>query len=198
MKTNYVLIDFENVRPKNLEVLKRHPFKVLVFVGATQSRIPFDLAEAMQAMGESAQYLKISGTGSNALDFHLAYYLGEIASKEPSAVFHIVSKDKGFDPLLTHMRSRKIDAQRVNDLAEISVLRMSKETSNDEKIDSIVKNLVGRGQSRPRKAKTLANTIQALFSEKLSAGQLQSLIDTLEKKRYIAINNGNVSYRLPR
>ncbi|MEO0437340.1 MAG: PIN domain-containing protein [Pseudomonadota bacterium] len=198
MKTNYVLIDFENVRPKNLEVLKRHPFKVLVFVGATQSRIPFDLAEAMQAMGDSAQYLKISGTGNNALDFHLAYYLGEIASKEPEAAFHIVSKDKGFDPLLAHMRSRKIDAQRVNDLAEISVLRMSKETSNDEKIDAIVKNLVGRGQSRPRKEKTLSNTIQALFSEKLSESQLQSLINTLEKKRYLKISDGNVSYRLPR
>jgi len=31
---NYVLIDFENVQPKNLELLSKHLFKVLVFVGA--------------------------------------------------------------------------------------------------------------------------------------------------------------------
>jgi len=29
LKTNYVLIDFENVQPKNLELLKGHGFKVL-------------------------------------------------------------------------------------------------------------------------------------------------------------------------
>ena len=34
MATNYVLIDFENVQPKNLELLTTHPFKVFVFVGA--------------------------------------------------------------------------------------------------------------------------------------------------------------------
>ena len=36
---------FENVRPKNLEILSRHPFKVPVFFGASQIKIPFDLAE---------------------------------------------------------------------------------------------------------------------------------------------------------
>jgi len=35
LATNYVLIDFENVQPKNLEILSNHPFKVLVFVGAS-------------------------------------------------------------------------------------------------------------------------------------------------------------------
>ena len=29
LATNYVLIDFENVQPSNLEVLKKHQFKVL-------------------------------------------------------------------------------------------------------------------------------------------------------------------------
>lgn len=196
--TNYVLIDFENVRPKNLEVLRLHPFKVVVFVGATQSRVPFDLAEAMQAMGKSANYIKISGTGKNALDFHIACYLGELASREPKASFHIISKDKGFDPLVRHLRSRRFDVHCENDLAEIPVLRLSKESSSDEKIDAIVKNLIGRAQSRPRKEKTLANTIQALFSEKLTEDQLRSLINTLESRRYLRISNGNVTYRLPK
>ena len=33
MATNYILIDFENIQPGNLELLKQHLFRVLVFVG---------------------------------------------------------------------------------------------------------------------------------------------------------------------
>jgi hypothetical protein len=33
LPTNYVFMDFENVQPKNLEILTNHPFEVFVFVG---------------------------------------------------------------------------------------------------------------------------------------------------------------------
>ncbi|NIA27393.1 MAG: hypothetical protein GWP02_04995, partial [Desulfobulbaceae bacterium] len=102
MATNYVLIDFENVHPKNLELLTKHPFKVFVFVGASQTKVPFDLADSMQFLGNDARYIKISGNGQNALDFHIAYYIGELAGKDADAQFHIISKDKGFDPLIQH------------------------------------------------------------------------------------------------
>ncbi|MCB0192679.1 MAG: NYN domain-containing protein [Anaerolineae bacterium] len=197
MATNYVLIDFENVRPSNLEVLQHHPFKVFVFVGVNQAKVPFDLAMAMQALGNAGQYVKIAGSGKNALDFHIAYYIGELAANDPAAYFHIISKDSGFDPLIKHLKSRKIRVQRECDLAEIPVLRMSAATSNDEKISAIVKNLVGRGQSRPRKVKTLTNTINSLFTENLSNQQLAMLVKELEKRKYIKVNEDNISYHLP-
>lgn len=197
MATNYVLIDFENTQPGNLELLKKHPFKVLVFVGANQSKLPFELVSAMQALGDSGQYVKIAGSGKNALDFHIAYYIGELAAGEPGAFFHIVSRDTGFDPLIQHLKSRKIRVQRERDLAEIPVLRMSNATSSDEKVAAIVKNLAGRGQSRPRKVKTLSNTINSLFTENLTEHQLDALVKALEQKQYIKISNGNVSYHLP-
>ena len=34
MKNNYILIDYENVQPKNLAILNGHPVKVIVFIGA--------------------------------------------------------------------------------------------------------------------------------------------------------------------
>jgi quaternary ammonium compound-resistance protein SugE len=46
--TNYVLIDFENVQPQNLEILQKHPFNIIVFVGENQVRIPFEMASALQ------------------------------------------------------------------------------------------------------------------------------------------------------
>ena len=197
MATNYVLIDFENVQPRNLEILASHPFKVLVFVGASQAKISYELAAAMQQLGDNAQYVKIGGNGKNALDFHLAFYVGELVAKEPEAYFHVISKDTGFDPLIKHLKARKVRIQREKDLAEIPVLRMSAATSDDEKIAAIVKNLAGRGHSRPRKVKTLANTINTLFTKKLEEGELISLINELQEKRYIVVSEGNVSYKLP-
>ncbi len=196
--TNYILIDFENVQPNNLDVLKHHSFKVCVFVGSNQTKIPYEIASVMQSLGDAAQYVKISGTGKNALDFHIAYYVGELSSKEPKAHFHIISKDKGFDPLITHLKSKRIKVQRENDIAEIPVLRLSAATSNDEKISAIVKNLLGRGQSRPRKVKTLSNTINSLFTENLSESQLAALVEELQKRKLIKVNSSNVSYQLPR
>ncbi len=197
MATNYILIDFENVHPKNLELLTKHPFKVFVFVGASQSKVPFDLADSMQLLGNDARYIKIAGNGQNALDFHIAYYVGELAGKDPDANFHIISKDKGFDPLIKHLKSRKIHIQREKDLVEIPLLRVSNTMSSDEKVAAIVKNLGGRGQSRPRKVRTLENTINTLFTKKLDQAELSSLIKELQKRKLIVVNRGNVSYKLP-
>lgn len=197
LATNYVLIDFENVHPKNLELLTKHPFKVFVFVGASQSKVPFDLADSMQLLGNDARYIKIAGNGQNALDFHIAYYVGELAAKDADAQFHIISKDKGFDPLIKHLKSRKIRIQREKDLAEIPVLRVPSTTSSDVKIAAIVKNLGGRGQSRPRKVRTLENTINTLFTKKLDKNELASLIQEMQKRKLIIVNQGNVSYKLP-
>lgn len=197
MATNYILIDFENVQPANLELLKQHPFRVLVFVGATQTKVPFELAAAMQSLGEAGQYIRIAGTGKNALDFHIACYIGELAAKDSGAYFHIISRDTGFDHLITHLNTRGIKVQRQQDLAEIPVIRMSATLSPDDKVAAILKNLAGRGQCRPRKIKTLSNTIKSLFSEKLSEQQLEAIIQDLAKHKYITLNNTDVSYQLP-
>jgi len=195
--SNYVLIDFENVQPKNLELLAEHPLKVYVFVGENQAKIPFDLADSMQLLGKDARYIKIAGTGQNALDFHIAYYVGLLAAKEPDASFYIISKDKGFDPLVRHLNSKKIHTQRQKDLGEIPFLQLSKTTSVDEQITAIVKNLGGRGQSRPRKVKTLQNTINSLFTKKLNQAELTALVKELQKRKLIVVDQSNVSYKLP-
>ncbi len=198
MKTNYILIDYENVQPHNIDILNGHPFKVVVFVGANQTKIPFELASALQKLGEQAEYVKIGGNGQNALDFHIAFYIGQIAERDPNSYFHIISKDTGFDPLIKHLKANKILAQRETDLAEIPLLKISNATSLDEKIAAIIENLSGRGQSKPRKVKTLRNTINSLFMKKLEEKKLSELIEQLTRRGCIVVNqNGNVSYKLP-
>ena len=196
MKTDYVLIDFENVQPKDLSLLAGHPFKVMVFVGANQARVPFELAKALQAMGENAEYVQISGSGRNALDFHIAFHLGELASKDPEAYFHVISKDTGFDPLVRHLKERGIHVRRSRDLAEMPILGITSPKDPDERIEAIVKNLASRGHSRPRRRKTLASSINSLFMMKLGESEVDGLIEALEKRGVIAIEDGKVSYNL--
>ena len=198
MPTNYVLIDFENVQPKKLELLKNHPFKIFEFVGANQTKVPFDLATVMQTFGEDAKYIKISGNGPNSLDFHIAYYIGQLSLEDPKGYFHIISKDVGFDPLINHLKDKKIRVFREKDLAEIPLLRISNTTNDNEKIDAIVKNLANRGQSRPRKIKTLANTINSLFTKKIEEKELDNLIIKLKEQQYIKVDQGKVINKLPK
>jgi hypothetical protein len=54
----------------------------------------------------------MDGNGTNALDFHIAYYIGRLAAKCPDAYFHIISKDTGFDPLIKHLKGQGISCQR--------------------------------------------------------------------------------------
>jgi hypothetical protein len=83
LRTNYVLIDFESVQPADIAELDMEHFKVIVFVGHHQPKVPIDLAAALQKMGDRAQYVRITGDGRNALDFHIAFYIGQIAAKDP-------------------------------------------------------------------------------------------------------------------
>jgi|TARA_Y100001973_G_C5169084_1_gene317934 hypothetical protein len=197
VKTNYVLIDFENVQPKNLELLKGHGFKVIVFVGSKQVKISFDLACAMQSLGADAEYVKIEGNGPNALDFHIAFYMGNIAARDPDCYFHVISKDTGFDPLIKHLKTKRIYAQREKDISEIPLLKISNSKSMAERIDAIVEFLKVRGAAKPRAVKTLSNSINSLFMKKLEEDELGKIMDELIRQKIVVTNGSKVTYQLP-
>lgn len=200
MKTNYILIDYENVQPKNLAMIldggSDLDFQVRVFVGANQSKIPIELAEPMQRLGDKAEYVTISGSGKNALDFHIAYYLGELAERDANGYFHVISKDTGFDQLIKHLKSRKLHVARHANIALIPLLSSVDDKSQDELVAAAVKKLKARGTSRPRKMKTLTNTIKSDFANQLDAKKVANLIGELRKQGYVVVDDKeNVAYR---
>jgi hypothetical protein len=123
MSSNFILVDFENVQPDLLAAVEQAKFGVIVFVGASQTKVPFEMAAALQQMGPDATYVKISGNGKNALDFHIAFWIGQLSARFPSAAFHIISKDNGFDPLIAHLKERGISAARRPSISEIPQLK---------------------------------------------------------------------------
>ncbi len=84
-----------------------------VFVGAHQERLPFDFVAARQAPGPRARYVKVARAGKNALDFHLAFYLEELAVHVPTATFRVMSKDGGCDALIEHLQARGLSVERI-------------------------------------------------------------------------------------
>jgi hypothetical protein len=197
LRTNYVLIDFENVQPETLECLAHDHFKLLVFVGASQTKLPFELAASLQQLGPKAEYVKISGNGSNALDFHIAYYIGQLAAADSSAYFHIVSKDKGFDPLIQHLKSKKIFAGRVIAITDIPLIKASNTKSPSERLEVIITKLQQLKASKPRTVTTLRSSIASLFQKQLSEAEVSGLIQELMGKKYLSVTGTKVSYALP-
>jgi hypothetical protein len=112
----YYLIDFENVQPRALGLLKPGESRIKVFLGQQQTKVMLELVQALQPFGTDAEYIAINGTGPDAVDFHIAYYIGRIAAQEPGATFRIVSKDTGFDPLVRHLGTHGIACQRLAQL----------------------------------------------------------------------------------
>ena len=197
MRTNYVLIDDENVQPSALSVLEKEHFKVVVFVGANQAKVAFDVAAQLQRLGPSASYVKISGNGPNALDFHIAYYIGHLAAAEPDAYFHIISKDTGFDPLISHLKSKKIFACRSKDIGDMPIVKVANSKTQPEKLAVIVTNLKQRGASKPRTVKTLSSTISSLFQKALAEDELSAILKHMEQQGFITVTGTKVGYSLP-
>jgi len=196
LRTNYVLIDYENVQPAALAALEKEHFKILVFVGAGQTKVNYEIADSLQRLGPKASYIKISGNGPNALDFHIAYYIGQLAAADKDGFFHILSKDTGFDPLIAHLKTKKIYACRSRDVSDIPIVKAANSKNPAEKIEIIVANLKQRGASKPRTVKTLTSTISSLFQKALPADELGTLLKALQKQGYVTVNETKVSYSL--
>jgi PIN domain-containing protein len=117
MSENVLLVDYENIGKIDLAAIPdgvRVPF----FFGASQRSVPTDFLKAALKLGERFMPIDIEGQGKNALDFHIAFYLGEYLARSPDTPCVILSKDKGFDPLVRHLMRRGFAVRRANTMAE--------------------------------------------------------------------------------
>lgn len=194
MRPNIVLIDFESVQPTSLSALEADHFRLKVFVGANQAKLPFEIVDGIQRLGERAEYIKISGVGPNALDFHIAYYIGRIAVQEPEAFFHIISKDTGFDPLIQHLKDKKVFCGRWTTLDDIPAVKALKTKSPEERAVLFLARLLQPKATKPRTEKTLRSAIAAHFQRQLADDDVTAVILALKNAGHVSVTGGKVSY----
>jgi NTP pyrophosphatase (non-canonical NTP hydrolase) len=111
MSGTHVLLDYENVQPSESELRALVPdaSQVWVFHGPHQRQVEARFA----SFGADVTAVPISKTGKNALDFHLSFYMGYIASRNQASAMVVVANDKGYEPMLEHARSMGFAARQV-------------------------------------------------------------------------------------
>jgi hypothetical protein len=115
----YLLVDFENLQPpaQDIALVRGAQFRLWVFHGPKQKKFSAEMVVAWQPLGSQVKFVQSSKEGKNALDFHIAFCLGQ-AQKEDAAEgrkarYVVVSGDGGFDPLFEYMRGLGCDVTKV-------------------------------------------------------------------------------------
>jgi len=195
MKLNFVLVDYENVQPKDLALLPRSNVRLKIFRGPSLKKYPVELVEAVQPFGEAAEYVATSKDGPNALDFHVAFYIGRLSQEQPGAFFHIISKDHGFDALLAHLKAQGIYCLRHTSIADIPLVKYANSTS--AWLAARYTEKLAAGATRPSSSAKLRSSIKATFSNCLDGEKVEAVAAELARLGVVREADGKLVYRLP-
>jgi hypothetical protein len=108
----HLLVDFENLKPSAADValIRSEEYRLWVFHGPHQNKFEAALVKAWQPLGARVDFVQSSKHGKNALDFHIAFKLGQLFADERTtgrrASYVVVSGDGGFEPLFEYMRTQ--------------------------------------------------------------------------------------------
>lgn len=268
MTLTHILVDFENVQPSALDIglVRGDELRLCIFRGPGQMKYAADVAEAWQPLGANLTFVRCAKAGRNAVDMHIAFYLGElVAARAGSGAsaddvrFVVVSRDTDFDPLLLHIRSQGYEATRVASIkaalggaaervepraaktrsaartAPVAAKRATKAApakkaaakkapaarkavsatpaakkaaptraaaksapAAPDARTKVIESLQRMGEKRPAKRKGLERHIESHLGRKLEAGDVQALIEQLEREDVLVFNDNKVEYRLPK
>ena len=191
MTKKLLIVDFENVQQVDLARLDEGT-NIIIFVGASQKTVPIELVTSAQKLGARVEWQKVEGNGRNALDFHIACHLGRVIERSPQLHCIVLSKDKGFDPLLRQLNKTGLKCQRINSLIELD----PKSASVDDPSYKRVVEVLGKSEkkTRPRKLKTLSQYISSIFQKKIVQKDIDGIIDMLFANKMISESNNTISY----
>ena len=190
MKKN-IYIDFENV--PNIKIKELDGTRIFLFIGENQKRLSTSTVRTIQPLGKNVEWIQVSGSGKNALDFHIAYYLA-INKDQVETEHYIVSKDAGFDPLIDYANKFGQRVKRVVSFADIfDDIGLSKELEGKYKK---IKDILTKQQKakRPKSRKTLTSFIETVFQKKINNTDINNLIENLFREGFMEEKNKRISY----
>lgn len=177
MTGQVLFVDLENVQKIALARVPADA-RVMIFYGVTQKKIPEELVVQAQPLGARLQWIKIAGQGPNALDFHIAFYLGQELAKSPTSDCVILSRDTGFDPLVRHVQAGGHTCRRVSSLEHaFRALQPARDIDPFDRLLALLK----KEKARPTKPKGLAGKVKSWFP-KLTDDERQGLVERLFKE----------------
>ena len=217
--SNHVFVDFENVSRIDPTILESKNVTFTLLLGARQTKLDVTLVERLLVHAASVQLIRLTSSGKNALDFALSYYLGQAVAADPTGFFHIVSKDKGFDPLIEHLQTKHSRIGRCDDFATLSFCAPSKPSTvapsavpskpsalprpntapgNSDGLSAVALARLRKSSAAcPKSRKTLIRYLITHLGHDLDEARAERLIADLSQSGSLAIDSkGAVAYRL--
>lgn len=195
---NHVFVDFENVHEVDLSVIGAKTVTLTLLLGPRQAKLDIGLAERLIQHAASVQLIRLESSGKNALDFVLSYYLGRAVAADPTAYFHIISRDTGFDPLVEHLKTRAIKVRRHEDFSTLTFSGPPKQVPVlDDATAHVLEILRKNATNRPKKKKTLLAHLKSHLGKDGTDAAAMSLLEKLRKAKHIGIDEKEaVTYTL--
>jgi len=145
---------------------------------------------------DQIKLVKAGKSGRNALDFVLAYRLGVTSAADPKGYFHIVSRDTGFDALVAHLHTNGFLARRDESFAKAFATELPAVAAADRPT-LVIERLTKNKTNRPKRKITLLSQINSYFGKKLTAAELEDIVQTLTSKGIVEVGEkGDVSYKI--
>jgi len=200
-------------------VLGRKNFIVHLFLGPTNKKLDVEVVERLLEHSQAVKMIRSPKVGKDALDFVLAYHLGQAVLTDPKAYFHLVSRDEGFDSLVELLKARHVKTRRHSDWKEMEAALKNGPTAvngqaiangatkqamnggpekspllSHEAVKFLV-NLTKSAKNRPKKKATLVTHAKSLLGKGANDGDGEKVVAELLKAGHLKIDDkGAVSY----
>ena len=214
LPVNHVFVDLENVKSIDASVIGGRNLTCHLFLGPQNKKLDVEVVERLLENAQTVRLIRSPKAGKNALDFVLAYHLGQAVLADPKGYFHIVSKDTGFDALVDFLKSKHVKVKRHPDwnglhfsasikppaiAAAVAVPKAPSKPVLSEAAEKLLENLRKSVKNRPKKEQTLVAHARSLTGKdkpEAEAGALK-VIWELKKAGHLEIDpKGAVSYKL--
>ena len=220
---HYIFVDFENVHEVQLELIANRPVEVILVLGERHKKLSLDLVQEILKYSDQVKLVEAGLSGRNALDFVLAYLVGVRSTKDNEGHFHILSRDKGFNALVEHLKKNKILADRHESFDKIPILAAGspgvlktgapakaatppparKKSSRrpapslPDRAAETITWLQHHPLNRPKTQKRLLSHLYTHFGKRVSMKELQTLLEELVAGDAIEITpQGKVLYKI--
>ncbi len=209
----HIFVDFENTQVTDLKLIHNKPVRVTLIVGEKQKHLPVSLVQQLLQYHAKVRLLETAASGKNALDFILAFHIGQASKLDTNGHFHIISKDKGFDALIKHLHQQHIIAARHDEFDEVPVFKPKMQqhtqtspqgtvtqpllpTNPHEQITFLLERLRKSTNNRPTRKDSLISYIDASFAKRLKDNDVNQLVQQLVNQHIITIDTQDkVQYR---
>jgi hypothetical protein len=215
----HIFVDFENVQKIDPEMIGAENVRVTLLMGPLNKKLDMTVVERLHKHPASMTFVRLTSSGRNALDFAVAYYVGQTSALNADGRFHIVSKDKDYDPLIEHLRSINVQIFRHDSFDALALSRSPKQkvaapiaTRPRQKsapksktaapgLAELAAKAVAHLQKNPTKLPKslpkLSSHLRTHLGKKITEAEVPRLVEHLKKAGHLEIDaKGAVGYKL--